>query len=60
MGWAGRGTGTQEGRVFRNRCQLQIGTCQEHLPVTEQQWHLPSASVQTELSAAAAADLQHS
>ena len=33
------------------RCQLQIGTCQEHLPVTEhqQQGHLPPASVETEL-----------
>ena len=36
-------------------CQLQIGTCQEHLSVTEkQQGHLPSAC------AAPAADLQHS
>jgi len=33
-------------------CQLQIATCQEHLPVTEhqqQQGHLPPASVETEL-----------
>ena len=25
-----------------------MGTCQEHLPVTEQQQHLPSASVEAE------------
>ena len=35
-------------------CQLQIGTCQQHLPVTEKQGYLPSAC------AAPAADLQHS
>ena len=41
-------------------CQLQIDTCQEHLPVTEQQQgHLPSASVEIEPGAAAAANLQH-
>ena len=44
----------------RSTCQLQIGTCQEHLPATEQQQgHLPSASEGTETRAAAAADLQH-
>ena len=33
----------------RSTCQLQIGTCQEHLPATEQQQgHLPSASEGTE------------
>ena len=31
-------------RVQFGPCQLQIGTCQEHLPVTEEQHqHLPSA-----------------
>ena len=41
-------------------CQLQTDTCQEHLPVTEQQQgHLPSASVEIEPCAAAAANLQH-
>ena len=44
----------------RSMCQLQTGTCQEHLPATEQQQgHLPSASEETEPWAAAAADLQH-
>ena len=41
-------------------CQLQIGTCQEHLLATEQQQkHLPSVSAEIEPYAAAAADLQH-
>ena len=41
-------------------CQLQIGTCQEHLPTTEpqQQEHLPSAAAETELCAIATANLQ--
>ena len=40
-------------------CQLQIGPCQEHLPVTEQQQeHLPSASEEPEPCAAAAVDTQ--
>lgn len=40
--------------------QLQSGTCQEQLPLTEkQQGDLPSSSVGTEHRAAAAADLQH-
>ena len=41
--------------------QLHIGTCQEHLPGTEQQeqGHLPSASLESEPHAAAPADLQH-
>lgn len=51
VGWAGQGTGTQEGRVFRNLGQLQTGACQECLP---------PASAETELCAAAATDLQHS
>ena len=40
--------------------QLQIGTCQEHLPETEQQqkWHFSSASAEIE-PCAAAVDLQH-
>ena len=43
----------------RSTCQLQTGTCQEHLPATEQQQgHLPSASEETKPWAAAAADLQ--
>ena len=39
--------------------QLQIGTCQEHLPTTEpqQQEHLPSAAAETELCAIATANL---
>ena len=42
-------------------CQVHIGTCQEHLPATEQrpQGCLPSASVETEPYAAEAANLQH-
>ena len=39
--------------VHRYAYCLQIGTCQEHLPAAEQQWYLPSASVETELCAAA-------
>ena len=41
------------------QCQLQAGACQEHLPVTEQRGHLPSASAETEPCATAAVDLQH-
>ena len=37
------------------KCQLQIGTCQEHLLVG----HLPSAAAETKPCAAAAVDLQH-
>ena len=42
-------------------CQVQTGTCQEHVPATEQQPQgcLPSASVETESYAAEAANLQH-
>ena len=42
------------------KCQLQIGSCQEHLPATEQQQpgHLSSASAEIEPCAVAAADLQ--
>ena len=42
-------------------CQLQTGTCQEHLLATEQQQqkHLPSGSVEIQPYAAAAADLQY-
>ena len=41
-------------------CQLQIGTCQEHLPTTEpqQQEHLPSAAAEIEPCAIATANLQ--
>ena len=35
-------------------CQLQIGTYQEHLPMTEKQGHLPSASAVIEHCAALA------
>ena len=37
-------------------CQLQTGTCQEHLIAIEQEGHLPSASAGTEPCAAAAGD----
>ena len=40
-------------------CQLPMGTCQEHLPATEQQFHLPSASVEIKPCSAAAVDVQH-
>ena len=40
---------------FLSQCQRKIGTCQEHLPASEEQHgHLPSAG------AAAAADLEYS
>ena len=46
---------------LQTACQLQIGSCQERFPATEQQQqgHLSPASAETEPCAAAAADLQH-
>ena len=50
----------EAGAGRKHTSQLQSGTCQEQLPVTEkQQGDLPSSSVGTEHRAAAAADLQH-
>ena len=46
---------------YASFCQLQIGICQGHLPVTEQQpGPLPSASMGLEPCGATAADLPHS
>ena len=46
-------------QILPSSSQLQIGTCQEHLPEPEQQQgHFPSVSAETEPSVAAAADLQ--
>ena len=46
---------------YASFCQLQVGICQEHLPVTkQQQGPLPSASMGLEPCAATAADLPHS
>ena len=49
----------EENTDFLKKCQLQIGTCQDHLPATEQQGPLPPASAETDPCAAVAADPQH-
>ena len=49
----------EENTDFLKKCQLQIGTCQDHLPATEQQGPLPSSYAEIVPCATEIVDLQH-